>query len=352
VAMGWSPSGMMSVADSVVGWVVDSTGDVYAGAYDNYAEGVTPQQSSYFQITDIGGNQVNGTTTIFFTRNFSSGINPIDPTGPNVVIGSYSLTNDYLVYHDGHTLNKISINFYTGEASVSTVISLFDIHGILMFIAWGVLLPLGMLFARYFRHLPSSLWFKVHRIVQPSGYVVALAGLIIAFIMVGAAQFTTPWHGQLGLTIMIGGFFQILIAVFRPHTDPTEKVPSTIRQAFEYSHWWLGRILIILGVINVFEGIATIGEIGGGIWITVAYPIFGAWIGILVVAVISREIQNLISPIPTITPLFKVYKKEGQETKEDEEMNDNEYNFLVFFRFLSFLLVHLKQWCNSRNRGN
>ena len=35
-----------------------------------------------------------------------------------------------------------------------------------MFIGWGVLLQAGAFIARYFRHVPDSWWFKMHRGLQ------------------------------------------------------------------------------------------------------------------------------------------------------------------------------------------
>jgi len=182
---------------------------------------------------------------------------------------------DQLTYHgpNGHSDSKISVNFLTGQVIHGASSGLYLTHSILMFFAWGVIIPLGMLFARYFRHLPDTLWFKVHLVMQPFGYliaIIAIIALIIAIIMVGSAQFTTVWHGQFGLAIMVVGFFQVIIAIFRPHKEPGDH-PTLVRQYFEYSHWW---------------------------------------VALLVLAVVVREVQNCVSPIEMLTPVFKVYKND------------------------------------------
>jgi len=300
--------------DSVVGWV-DSNGNAVAPAY--YQTGhVPPILSTTWAIQNIIGTQVNQMTTIFFTRNFSSGQFPIDPSGFNVVIGSLS-PDDYagVEQHglDGHTNGKISINFATGASSI-IVDPLYDAHGVLMFLGWGVIIPLGMLFARYFRHLPGPIWFDVHRVLQPLGYLIALVGFIIALIMV-KGQIAVP-HGQFGISIMIVGFFQVLFAIFRPHKEPGSH-PTTARKCFEYGHWWVGRLLVLAGIANVFVGIAQIG-VG---WPAVAFPVFGVFVGLLVLAVVVREVQNCISPIDTIVPLFKVYAKKKDKDDDYVDMN-------------------------------
>lgn len=47
--------------------------------------------------------------------------------------------------------------------------NLIALHGIFMFLGWGVLLQLGAFIARYFRHRqPEGWWFKMHKIFQVS----------------------------------------------------------------------------------------------------------------------------------------------------------------------------------------
>ena len=48
--------------------------------------------------------------------------------------------------------------------------NLIALHGIFMFLGWGILLQGGAFIARYFRHKgPEGWWFKMHRIFQVSG---------------------------------------------------------------------------------------------------------------------------------------------------------------------------------------
>lgn len=52
-----------------------------------------------------------------------------------------------------------------GEECNLFLFTYIQLHGIFMFIGWGILLQLGMFIARYFRH-KDPLWFKIHRILQ------------------------------------------------------------------------------------------------------------------------------------------------------------------------------------------
>jgi len=51
----------------------------------------------------------------------------------------------------------------------SSDFNLIALHGIFMFIGWGILLQAGAFIARYFRHIePEGWWFKMHRGFQVS----------------------------------------------------------------------------------------------------------------------------------------------------------------------------------------
>ena len=61
-------------------------------------------------------------------------------------------------------------------------------HGRAMFLAWGILIPLGVLIARYFKILPNQnwpdeldnrFWWYSHLIFQHLGLVLMFAGFII-----------------------------------------------------------------------------------------------------------------------------------------------------------------------------
>ena len=50
----------------------------------------------------------------------------------------------------------VAVNFATGASTSVNRDPNFLAHGALMFIAWGVLLPLGVLFARFTKGVPTQ----------------------------------------------------------------------------------------------------------------------------------------------------------------------------------------------------
>jgi hypothetical protein len=51
-------------------------------------------------------------------------------------------------------------------------------HASLMLIGWGFLLPTGTIFARFLKHRPGGLWFKIHQALQTIGLLFAIVGWV------------------------------------------------------------------------------------------------------------------------------------------------------------------------------
>ena len=90
-----------------------------------------------------------------------------------------------------------------------------------MTIAWGVLLPLGVMFSRFYRHVepktgPRAFWFVHHQIFQYTGVLLALIGFILALYMCRNKGHFVSTHARVGLAVMIMGLLQPLNAFIRP----------------------------------------------------------------------------------------------------------------------------------------
>jgi hypothetical protein len=288
----------MTPSDSVLGWVNDDgTYQVNAYKLDNQLS--NPVYHPNMVITDIEGIEADGVTTIYFRRNLNEGTQPIS-NKDQLVIGAYSSFNsDILGYHGAtHSDGMISLNFYTGATSVKALpIGLKDIHAIIMFISWGLILQFGILWARYARSLPNSIWFTIHRPTQMLGYLLSLGGIILAYIMVDL-HFRVAAHALIGTIIFSLSFFQILVAVFRPHKEEGQPV-TTVRFAFEIFHHWNGRILALLAISQIFLGIKAIKYDESHSWLI---PFYGAIVGMTLFIILIVEIINCVKPFGNIVP--------------------------------------------------
>jgi len=239
----------------------------------------------------------------------------VNHNGSTALIGSYgpvasALPIAYSWYHtpSQHSLGATEVNFATGASStLARPFGLRDVHPLLMFFSWGMVLTFGMLWARYTRHLPNAIWFKVHRVTQYGGYGLAIVGFIIAFFIVAPGLHLTKPHHIVGTFIMILGFLQVVVAFFRPHKEKGQLL-SIQRVAFEYFHWWAGRLLIVLVLYQVFSGIMFIYPD----WLVYLYA---ALLGSVLLIIIVQEIINCTNlEDSSITPCWKCYDSTEIET--------------------------------------
>eukprot|EP01135_Chromosphaera_perkinsii_P007995 Nk52_evm67s1073 gene=Nk52_evmTU67s1073 len=152
------------------------------------------------------------------------------------------------------------------------------LHGLFMAISWGMLLPVGVVIARYFKH-KDPLWFQLHRIIQLSGVLLFILGLVFGILAraSGGSHFQFA-HGIIGIIVILLGIAQPIGAFFRPHKDAPK------RWIFNLLHWWGGRIALALGVVNISLGFFMIIAPEGA-WIA-----WYVYLGIFIVVVIVFEI--------------------------------------------------------------
>ncbi|GJP54403.1 hypothetical protein CLOM_g13494 [Closterium sp. NIES-68] len=172
-------------------------------------------------------------------------------------------------------------------------------HGLVNLLAWGLLLPIGMLLARHLPQLdpstassssssssapPSSSfpfpstsavvatgpgapsWVKLHRAVQAGGYALGAFGFFLGLLMWGdaheghvrlrgvggeeAGEFDPGVHRRYGITLFVLASFQVTALMVIPHKD------ALLRPWWNLLHHWNGRVVVLLGVINVWHGIS------------------------------------------------------------------------------------------------
>mmetsp|Transcript_69441 Transcript_69441/g.104770 ORF Transcript_69441/g.104770 Transcript_69441/m.104770 type:complete len:391 (-) Transcript_69441:64-1236(-) len=130
-------------------------------------------------------------------------------------------------------------------------------HGSLMMIAWGLLLPSGVIIAKFLKHRPDGLWFRIHKPLQITGLIIALTGWIIALVnfnVFGDKGYTNYYHGVMGCTVMTIGLLQPINAFFRPHApEPGEETPLP-RLLWEVLHKSMGWIAVLLAVGTISLG--------------------------------------------------------------------------------------------------
>ncbi|KAJ3255166.1 hypothetical protein HK103_006535 [Boothiomyces macroporosus] len=153
-------------------------------------------------------------------------------------------------------------------------------HGVLMFIAWAISPFIGIYIARYLKSALGHTWYILHVFFMS---ILTGAATLVSFILIylySFDRFSTDGdigssHEKLGLVVVLAVIIQIILgyvsnAKFDPHR---ESIPW-----WDKAHWWVGRTLFLLGLLNVYLGIKFYGEsyhLAGWVlpmfWIIVAF---------------------------------------------------------------------------------
>ena len=157
-------------------------------------------------------------------------------------------------------------------------------HGTIMAVVFLFLFPIGALMI----HLPLSRTVPyVHAPIQVVSTCLLIVGLSLGVVLGVRYDLTYGYHQILGC-IVIG-----CLLLFQPALGLIQHLRHRKlgeRTIFGHLHRWLGRILILLGIINGGLGLHVSGEMGlerAPRWSVIAYSVIAAVVGIIYIAVVS-----------------------------------------------------------------
>ncbi|KAI4311598.1 hypothetical protein MLD38_036482 [Melastoma candidum] len=260
-----------------VGWV-DLNGTAHVNTYWIDGQDASSVHATNENLTHVRCRSENGIITMEFTRP----INPlcshsdrpecrniIDPTTPLRVIWAMgakwtdgSLTESNM--HSSTSQRPVRVLLMRGSAEAEQDLRpVLAVHGFMMFLAWGILLPGGILAARYLKHVKGDGWYKIHVYLQYSGLSIIFLALLFAVAELRGFH-TESSHVKFGITAIVFAFVQPLNAYFRPERPAAGEQPSSARVTWEYFHVIVGRCGIVFGVVALFTGMKQLGERYGG----------------------------------------------------------------------------------------
>lgn len=180
------------------------------------------------------------------------------------------------------------------------ITTLISWHARAMVLGWGVLIPSGIVIARYLKVLPGQdwpreldnrFWWHSHLIFQITGFCIVLIGAALAWRSAGDGGL----HGLLGWIIVGFGALQILMGWLRgtrgdpgvpgDHFDMTRR-----RRVFEAAHKVTGYALIAVAAINILNGLWLVNAPK---WMWVA--ILGFWSGLIAFSTIAQRRNMVVS---------------------------------------------------------
>ncbi|XLR42429.1 hypothetical protein HN51_020622 [Arachis hypogaea] len=150
-------------------------------------------------------------------------------------------------------------------------------HGIVGIIGWGLILPIGVIIARYFRH-KDPLWFYFHAAIQFVGFTFGLVTIILGLQLYTKMNAHISAHRGIGIFVFVLSILQILALFLRPNKD------SKIRRIWNLYHNWFGRLAMLFATMNIVLRIQAAGA--GKEW-KIGY---GILFGITVVVAIVLEV--------------------------------------------------------------
>ena len=243
-----------------------------------------------------------------------------------------------LGYHQSRSPFVISLSATGGLAQAQEVkvpnMTAWLVHGILAFVAWGVLIPTAINSSLFRRMLPnnnnkdgsaavatpSSMWFNLHRALNTIAFALFIALFSIAVAVTakeGGNHFFNS-HEKVGLIMFILTTLQVVSGIFRPHLPPPESVDeekTIARKGWEGGHRLLGVGLLACSFWQMQDGIKlyvmkySISEDNES-KVVIAYWV---WIGLMTATIIlgvfvstkykggQNNIKILSPPVPSKT---------------------------------------------------
>ena len=166
-------------------------------------------------------------------------------------------------------------------------------HARFMVLAWGVLIPSGILIARYFkitprqnwpRQLDNQFWWISHLVLQIGGCVLSVVALVHVFGTGGTGGTLAAVHGVLGWSIMLLALTQLVGGALRGTRGHHQVVLDeelraligsgdhylmTLRRCvFEYAHKLSGYAALVLSMVNILLGL-TLSDAPRWMWLVI-----------------------------------------------------------------------------------
>ena len=175
-------------------------------------------------------------------------------------------------------------------------------HGRLMVIAWGILVPIGVIAARFFKVLPrqrfpeetdNRVWWRTHLTAQWS----SLAMMAVGVWLVRSTDAVLPtitnsaWlHAWLGWAVLTLGLLQGVSGLLRGTKGGPKDPRGTLRGdhydmtrrrlAFERFHKTSGYTVLLIAMVTVLTGM---WQANGPLWMWLFIPSWWAFLAVLFV---------------------------------------------------------------------
>ncbi|XP_058067594.1 cytochrome b561, DM13 and DOMON domain-containing protein At5g54830-like [Magnolia sinica] len=283
-----------------VGWI-DNSGKGRVSTYWIDGQDALSVHPTAENLTHVRCRSENGIITFEFTRLLAPSCsgrlecnNIIDPTTPLRVIWAMGArwSEGHLSERNMHSVTSsrpVRVLLMRGSAEAEEDLRpVLAVHGFMMFVAWGILLPGGIISARYLKHVKGDGWYQIHVYLQYSGLAIVLLGVLFAAAELRGFSISSV-HVKFGLTAILLACMQPVNASLRPKKPANGAEISSKRVIWEYVHVIIGRCAIIAGTAALFSGMKHLGDRYGGENVQELYWALIVWFLILIFTVVYLE---------------------------------------------------------------
>ncbi|CAN6447094.1 unnamed protein product [Victoria cruziana] len=263
VTGGWvswaiNPTGTgMIGSQAIVGYVVSGQLKVITTSITTMSPSMQNESLS-FPISNLAGETSGNDIILFATltpRNGST-VNQVWQTGP--VSGGIPAIHPT---SGANIRSMASLDLQSGQSTSTgggnSRARRKNVHGVLNAVSWGILMPIGIIIARYMRVFKSAdpAWFYLHVTCQCSAYILGVAGWGTGMKLGSESQGVQySDHRNIGITLFCLGTLQVFALFLRPKKDHKYRI------YWNFYHHSVGYTIIILSIINIFKGLQILSE--------------------------------------------------------------------------------------------
>ena len=259
-------------------------------------------------LTDASVEVVDGQTIMKFTKIMKE-TNEIEiKPDANTFLWAYGSSNT-LGYHSARS--PFDLNLSSGLATEVVVpnYSAWLAHGIMAFLAWGVLVPFAVNSSLFRGLLPNGpLWFNLHRAFNTTAFALFVVIFSIAVSYTtkeGAVHFDNS-HQRMGLAMFILTILQVLGGFFQPHLPVPDsgEEKSKVRKGWEGKHRLFGTALLACGFWQMSAGITLFStkysvSASNESKVCIAYWV---WIGVMTATIVLGFFLKICKRSPSAPP--------------------------------------------------
>lgn len=258
VGIGFSEDGMMVGSDAVIGSTDTGIPQKYRLTVlsvdtDTAIQLMPPEEQT---LTDATVEYKDGQTVMKFTKIMKEPNQIEIGMGNNVMLGAHG-SFPTIGYHTSKLTFSINLSSGVAEEKAIPFMSVWLAHGIIAFIAWGVLVPTAVQTAIMRSLFKGPTWFKIHQFINATAVTLTVVVFAIGVAVTskeGAAHFENS-HERMGLAIFILAILQVLDGAKRPHAPASGEEKTLSRKAWEIGHRLGGVALLACGFWQMDSGI-------------------------------------------------------------------------------------------------